>query len=231
VSLENMRFLPKPFFVLLLSLVISTAWCQKTTRIVVVDSATFKPLPAVLVQVKNTTRSLLADASGVFIIKTKPNDTLQLSHVGYKSKMIPLFFEEDAILVLMSEKITLLQEVTVASRKLYPNEINPRKSISPKTRTLIGSLASPWEYFNKREKEKRKVKRLMDENDRIRTFIEVIIDPTVKEELMTRYNLSEEQYYDTLVKFNQKKFQVIYSNDADAIITALQEFFDENSKH
>lgn len=213
----------------LLCLLISMAgYAQKRTRVIVVDSATFQPLPAVLVQVKNTSRSLLVDPSGIFIINTKKIDTLVLSHVGYNTVTIPLFFEEDAILVRMKEKVTLLKEVTVSSRKLYPNEINPRKSTIPRTPSLVESLAAPWEYFNKREKEKRKVAKLMQENDRIRTFIEVVTDLAIKDELMQQHDVSEEVYYDILVKFNQKKFPVIYSNDADAIITALHEFFENN---
>lgn len=207
----------------------SLGWCQKKTRIIVVDSISFKPLPAVLVRVKNSNRSLLVDTTGIFTIATKQTDTLLLSHVGYNPKVIPLIFEEDAILVLMRENVTLLDEVTISSRKLYPNEINPRKSTPPRTNTLVGSLASPWEYFNKREKEKRKVKQLMEENDRIRTFIEVITDPSVKDELMADHNISESAYYDILVKFNKQKLQVIYSNDADAILAALHDFFEKNT--
>jgi hypothetical protein len=189
---------------------------------------TFKPLPAVFVHVKNTSRSLLVDTTGIFTIKTRRIDTLIFSHVGYKSIEIPLFFEEDAILIRMAEKITLLNEVTVKSRKLYPNEVNPRKSRAPRTVILLESLAAPWEYFNKREKEKRKLALLMQENDRIRTFMEVVCDPLIKEELMTDHEVSEIMYYDLLVKFNQQKFPVIYSNDADAIITSLHDFFEKN---
>lgn len=206
------------------------AFSQKITRVIVVDSATIEPLPAVIARVKNTNRTILADASGIFTLVTKRIDTLVLSHVGYKDVMIPLFFEEDAILIRMSEKITLLREVTISSRRLYPNELNPRKSTPPRTATLEGSLAAPWEYFNRREKEKRKLTLLMQENDRIRTFIEVLMDPSVKEELMTDHAVSETTYYDLLVKFNRQKFSVIYSNDADAIISTLHAFFANNKK-
>ena len=219
---------PSTTTLLLLCLFSAMSYGQKKTRIIIVDSATFQALPSVFVQVKNTSRQLLVDPSGIFTINTKQADTLVLSHVGYNTVIVPLFFEEDAILVRMKEKITLLKEVTVSSRKLYPSEINPRKSTTPRTPTLVESLAAPWEYFNKREKEKRKVTKLMQENDRIRTFIEVVTDLAVKEELMQQHAVSEELYYDILVKFNQKKLPVIYTNDADAIITALHEFFENN---
>ena len=201
---------------------------QKTTRVIVVDSMTFKPLPAVFVHVKNTSRSILVDTTGIFTINTRRIDTLMLSQVGYKEVEIPLFFEEDAILIRMAEKVTLLKEATVSSRKLYPNEVNPRKSRVPRRVSLVESLAQPWEYFNKREKEKRKLALLMQENDRTRTFMEVVTDPFIKEELMFDHDVSEIMYYDLLVKFNQRKFPVIYSNDADAIITSLHEFFESN---
>lgn len=203
---------------------------QKTTRVIVVDSITFEALPAVFVQVKNTNRSFMADPSGIFSIQTKQTDTLVLSHIGYHAVTTPLFFEEDAIMVRMRSKVTVLEEVVITSRRLYPNELNPRVSKKPATRTLLGSIQQPWEYFNKREKEKRKLVKLMEEHDRIKTFMEVITDPSVKEELMEDYSIEEIEYYDILVRFNQQKLPVIYSNDSEKILDALHAFFEEQSK-
>lgn len=94
----------------------------------------------------------------------------------------------------------------------------------------MGSLAKPWEYFNKREKEKRKLVKLMQENDRIKTFMEVITDPSIKDELMDAYAVEEDVYYTLLVKFNQLKLPVIYSNDSQQIIDALHEFFEKEKQ-
>jgi hypothetical protein len=222
-------FILKRFLLPVLVATISLNVCaQKKTRIIVIDSVTFKPLPALLVQVKNTNRVHMVDTTGVFSIITKPTDTLILSHIGYKNVVLPLLFEEDAILIRMSEKFTLLREVVVKSRKLYPSEINPR--VSKQRSTAAGSIAVPWDYFSRREKDKRLVNKLMQENDRIRTFVEVVTDPTIKEELMRDYELSEDAYYETLVKFNKTKSPVIYVNDAHAIILALHDFFEANSK-
>lgn len=172
----------------------------------------------------------MANPSGIFTLQTKQTDTLVLSHIGYYSVTIPLFFEEDAIMVRMRPKVTMLDEVVIRSRKLYPNEINPRISRTPKTRKVFESLHQPWEYFNKKEKEKRKLVKLMQENDRIKTFMEVITDPSIKEELMENYSLEEAAYYDILVKFNKQKLPVIYSNDSEKIIDALHNFFEQETQ-
>lgn len=173
----------------------------------------------------------MAEPTGIFTIQgLKRTDTLVLSHIGYHSITIPLFFEEDAIMVRMRPKVTLLDEVVIKSRKLYPNEINPRVSRKPVTKTVWGSIHQPWEYFNKREKERRKLAKLMDEHDRIKTFMEVITDPSIKEELMEFYAVEEQRYYDILVKFNQSKFPVIYSNDSEKIIEALHAFFQHETQ-
>jgi hypothetical protein len=208
----------------------SMAFAQRTTRVIVVDSLSFEALPAVFVHVKNTQRAFMAEPTGIFSLKTKPTDTLVLSHIGYYEIVVPLFFEEDAIMIRMRPKVTLLDEVVISSRRLYPNELNPRISKAPKTRTVVGSLSQPWEYFNKREKEKRKLVKLMDENDRIKTFMEVITDPSIKEELIEAYSVTEETYYDILVKFNQQKFPIIYSNDSEKIIDALHRFFEQETQ-
>lgn len=203
---------------------------QKTTKVIVVDSLSFEALPAVFIRVKNGKTSFMADPSGIVTIKTKPTDTLVLSHIGYYEVTIPLFFEEEAIMVRMRPKITLLDEVVISSRKLYPNELNPRVSRVPQTRTVWNSLNQPWEYFNRLEKEKRKLVKLMQENDRIKTYMEVITDPSVKDELMEDYEVAEDDYYMILAKFNQKKLPVIYSNDSQQIIDALHEFFEKETQ-
>lgn len=224
-------FLKVSGFSVLLVLLSLGAFSQSTTRIVVVDSISFEALPAVFVQVKNTRYSFMAEPTGIFTIQgLKRTDTLVLSHIGYHSITIPLFFEEDAIMVRMRPKVTLLDEVVIKSRKLYPNEINPRVSRKPVTKTVWGSIHQPWEYFNKREKERRKLAKLMDEHDRIKTFMEVITDPSIKEELMEFYAVEEQRYYDILVKFNQSKFPVIYSNDSEKIIEALHAFFQHETQ-
>lgn len=203
---------------------------QKTTRVIVIDSLSFEALPAVFVRVKNTNTSFLVEPTGIFTLKTKTTDTLLISHIGYYETIVPLIFEEDAILVRLQPKITLLDEVVITSRRLYPNELRPRVSKTPITRTVMGSLHQPWEYFNKREKEKRKLVKLMQEHDRIKTFMEVITDPSIKEELMEDYSVEEALYYDILVKFNRQKFPVIYSNDSDKIIEALHTFFERETQ-
>lgn len=172
----------------------------------------------------------MADPTGIVTIKTNPADTLVLSHIGYYEVTIPLFFEEEAIMVRMRPKITVLDEVVISSRKLYPNELNPRVSRVPQTRTVWNSLNQPWEYFNRREKEKRKLVKLMQENDRIKTYMEVITDPSVKDELMEDYEVAEDDYYAILAKFNQQKLPVIYSNDSQKIIDALHEFFEKETQ-
>lgn len=214
----------------LLLLLALDVFSQKTTKIIVVDSLSFEALPAVFVRVKNGKTSFMADPAGILTIKTNSTDTLVLSHIGYYEVTIPLFFEEEAIMVRMRPKITLLDEVVISSRKLYPNELNPRVSRAPQTRTIMGSLNQPWEYFNKREKEKRKLVKLMRENDRIKTFMEVITDPSIKDELMEDYAVEEDDYYVILAKFNQQKLPVIYSNDSQQIIDALHAFFEKETQ-
>lgn len=230
--LENVKCVIIKFIVVsaLLIVWVVDVFSQTTTRVIVIDSISFEALPAVFVRVKNTKTSFLAEPTGIFILNTKPTDTLLISHIGYYEAAVPLMFEEDAIMVRMRPKITLLDEVVITSRSLYPNELNPRVSKTPVTRTIGGSLHQPWEYFNKREKEKRKLTKLMQEHDQIKTFMEVISDPSIKVELMEGYSIEEPAYYDILVKFNRQKPPVIYSNDSEKIIEALHHFFEQETQ-
>ncbi len=198
---------------------------QQVTRGIVMDSVTLKALPGVHVRIKNTDRGAVTNSSGVFNIATKPTDTLVLSLIGYNSLELPLLFEEEDILIRLGERIRMLKEITIRGTRLSESDIVRTPRTVPRKMSVADGFSSPWEYFSRGQREKRKVVKLINENDRIRTYIQVINDQEVREDIMDAHGLSEVDYYNTLAKFNQQSSDVLYSTDEYVILNSLKSFF------
>jgi len=217
--------LTRIFFLLLFCLASNSLLSQKIYRGIVVDSAQLINLPDVHISVKHANRGTTTNASGSFLISAKSTDTLVFSAVGYKPIELHLMFEEDALFILLKENTLLLSEVTIKATRLYPNKIEDRTKVAPKTLSKIQAFESPFDYFWKLEREKRKLSRVIEENNRTQTFRQVITDPDVKGILMKDYEVSEAIYYQIIESFNLQHAAVHYFTDPDAIMEALHMFF------
>jgi hypothetical protein len=201
---------------------------QTIYRGIVVDSASLVNLPGVHISIKHTSKGVASNTSGGFLISAKPVDTLVFSAIGYHTLELPLMFEEDALFIMLRENVTLLNAVTIQSYRLYPNQIENRTKVTPRTMSKIQMFESPFDYFWKLEREKRKLTRVIEENNRTQTFRQVITDPDVKEIMMEDHHINEETYYSLIEQFNIQHPAVHYFTDPDAIMEALHGFFDKN---
>lgn len=197
---------------------------QRQYKGIVVDSVSMKGLPDAHIVIKNTTRGVSTNASGAFVIQARPTDTLLFTALGYKSLILPLLFEEDAILIMLKENVQMLSGITIKASRLYPNKIEDRTRETPKTMDALSGILSPFDYFWRGERDKRKLDRYVRENNRTQTYRQVMADPDVKKIIMEAYNLSEEKYFSMIVLFNQRNPAVHYHTDPDLIMEALHEF-------
>jgi hypothetical protein len=198
---------------------------QKITRGIVVDSVTLKALQGVHISIKHSDRGAVTNSSGVFTLATSPIDTLVLSLVGYNTVELPLLFEEQDILIRLSERIRMLKEITITGTRLYDKDIVRTPRTQPHAMSKADAFSSPWTYLSRGEREKRKVVRLINENDRIKTYIQVIHDVEIRESIMDAHELTEVEYYNTLASFNQQSGDVLYSTDPYLIENSLRSFF------
>lgn len=212
---------------LTLALVILTlsGLAQKPYHGIVVDSTSLQNIPDVHISIKNSRKGVISNAMGSFIIYAKVSDTLLFTALGYKPLILPLLFEEDAIMVLLKENVQMLQGITIKSTRLYPNKIEDHTRDKPKTMDSFSAIFSPFDYFWREERDRRKLSKLVDENNRTQAFRQVITDPDVKQIMMRTYDVSEEEYFDLVLQFNQKNLNVHYFTDPDMIMEALHEFF------
>jgi hypothetical protein len=210
-------------------LLAGTISAQQLYTGLVVDSAKLSNIPDVHVSVKHKGKITSTNPNGSFMIYASITDTLIFSAVGYLSIELPLLFTENTLFVLLREDRIFLNEVIIKSTRLYPNKIEERTKIAPRKMEAIDGFISPFDYFSSLEREKRKLSKVVEENNRSQTYRQVINDPDVKEILMDEYEVDEVTYYQTLVMFNQKQTHVHYFTDPDAIMEALHTFF-ENSR-
>lgn len=199
---------------------------QKLTHGIVVDSASLKALPGVHIRVKGKDVFAVTGSLGAFQIAAASTDTLVLSMVGYTTVIVPLLLEEEDLMIRMGERYQLLQEVTISGNRLFESDIVRTPRTAPRKMTTAEAFSSPWTYFSRDQKERRKVVKLINENDRIKTYIQVINDQETREDIMYDHGISETEYYSTLALFNQQSQDVLYSTDPNEIIDALRSFFE-----
>jgi hypothetical protein len=198
---------------------------QKLTHGIVVDSMTLKALPGVHIRVKGKDFFTVTSGLGAFQIQSAKTDTLVLTMVGYTTTVIPLLFEEEDLMIRMGERYQLLQEVTISGKRLFESDIVRAERTVPHKMSTAEAFSSPWTYFSRDQKERRKVVKLINENDRIKTYIQVINDQETREDIMYDYGISETEYYSTLALFNQQSGDVLYSTDPTEIISSLKDFY------
>lgn len=203
------------------------AQAQKTVTIsgLIVDSATLVALPNAYVKLKGSGAGTMAGAGGVFKINAPVFDTLVFSCIGYETFSYPVLLSEEDVLIRLQESVIILPEVTTVGTRIQETKYEERRPIKTPNETLFEGLGSPFTYFSKTEKEKRKVIKVRQENTRIRTYVEVVNDPDLKKDIMNEFSIDEATYYRMLGKFNQENRYAQYLEDEAQIRETLSNYF------
>jgi hypothetical protein len=205
---------------------LSASWaahCQEDIRGIVVDSASLSALPSVNVQIKNGTKGTFTDEKGNFTIRAFRTDTLVFTIIGYERLELSLTDYEPGI-IRLNEKYTLLEAVTIDE---YRSE-NPYEGMFEEQNAQL-KKSIPF-YYSKAKKEKIKVQSLREENVRVKTYVDVVVnDPALKAGLMKKHNLNENQYYDVLIAFNERHYRVMYYLTRAELISLINAFFESQA--
>lgn len=220
----------KKYCLIFLLACLSPVKAQNVYRGIIADSATLINISGAYINVKGTNRVSVSNKAGAFVIAAKPTDTLIFRMMGYKPLLLPLFLQEDALFVLLSEDKIVLQGVVIRAWRLYPNkteDITIEKPVTQSILTNTGGLAL-FDYFRKQERERRKLAKIVDEENKSQTYRQVITDPSVKEIMLKDHHISETTYYHLLAQFNLEHRMVQYFTDPDAIMMALHNYIDRS---
>jgi hypothetical protein len=201
----------------------SRAQDQEVIRGIIVDSASFNPLPYVNIKIKNTFHGTNTDTQGNFSVLASRKDTLLISFVGYHTIILPLSDWEPSMIRMAENKI-LLNTVTV-----FATPLDPYQGMFDEQNAQLAARKNRF-YYSRQKKEKRRVGWLREDNLRVKTYVDVVInDPETKNRLMNEHNLTEVEYYAILAKFNEKNYNVMYYLTAGELISLLNRFFEQST--
>lgn len=224
----TMKILLKIFYTVFLIFIYCSAFSQVKISGIVVDSMSFKSLPGVTIQVKHKGYGVATDAEGRFQTSVQPFDTLLFSAVGYIPYEFPVLINEEDILIRMSEDVIYLQGIIVDGNAIRSPLIQEKKAFvyrQPKAAKLATGSGIAFDYFSKAQKERRKLEKLIVANDKVHNYAHIVSDPDFKEETMKRYKLTEEEYYELILKFNVTRAQSIEWQDEAAVLRTLKIYF------
>jgi len=218
-----------------------TAYGQQNIRGLIVDAGTREPLPYVTVKIKNRSVGTSSNDLGSFTVQAMLFDTLMFSCIGYSTLEVAVTNPQDQLYIQLEEVTNVLKTITVY------NSVTPGFKNIPKESKWQNQAAkndygygilqtfgpgytikSPISHFLKSEKEKRKLTEVQKDNSKARGYIEVVNAPDVKDELMKKYALTEQQYYDVLAKFNQTNQRSMYDLDRKSLVHSIFVFFDND---
>jgi CarboxypepD_reg-like domain len=216
-------------FFVLLSGFANKAVAQRLIQGMVVDSLTLNNLPAVNVKIKNTNRGTSTNPNGIFTILASEKDTLVFSYIGYTKAVVPVNFEDETMFIRLTEESLMLKEVVIKDQgfhivQKYPKSPTLTTTKPLKARSTVG-VGVNFAYFSKLEKEKRKLVKVMADNEKVKTYLDIVTNPDFRNDVMDRYAITEERFYDILAVYNEKNREIMYSANKGLIMNSLLSFF------
>ncbi|HLT71326.1 MAG TPA: carboxypeptidase-like regulatory domain-containing protein [Cyclobacteriaceae bacterium] len=214
-------------FLLMVSLALSfSATAQVKISGIVIDSVTFKAIPDVHIRIKDKAGTT-SDKDGNFNIVAKPFDTLTFSRIGYLPVRFPVLLDEEDIMIVMAEDVTYLLPVTVTALARSPlirdkAVVTPRV---PKAAPLATGAGIAFDYFSRAQRERRKLQRLLLANEKVHSYNLLITDPDFKDEIVSSYALTDEEYYNAVLAFNTNYLASIEYKTIEEATTILHDYF------
>jgi hypothetical protein len=229
----SLRVLIISVTLLLLSLSVSG---QKIIKGIVVDSITLNGIPNASVRIVGAGYGTITNANGIFTIRVKPTDTLAFTSIGYLRTVEPVNFEDEVMFIKMSQDAILLKEVTVYGRPESEKKELPSLKLSSKELPFGGAVPGGGmglnlDFFSKREREKRQLTKIKAELAKTQTYVEIVTNLDLIQELKDRYSLSDSTFYKILTHFNEQHQEVTHSGNQSTIITSLFSFFDAEVRY
>lgn len=211
----------------------SAAVAQVKVSGIVIDSVTFQSLSDVHIRI-NGRAGTSTDSKGSFTIIAAPFDTLTFSRIGYLPVKFPVILDEEDIIIVMSEDVTYLLPVTVTAPFTRSPLIRDKPVVAPRTprpSPLATGSGIAFDYFSRAQRERRKLQRLLQANEKVHSYNLVITDPDFKHEIMERYALTDDEYYNAVIAFNTNHLATIEYKTVEEVTSILHDYFCRVSIH
>jgi hypothetical protein len=224
---EKIRLIISIAVGILLATTASFAQDGITVKGLVADSATHRPISFVNIIIKHTSRGTTTDRNGYFTLIAQTSDTLLFSFIGYRTLEFPARDWEPSV-IMMAEVATVLNTLTVEAAPLG----DPYEHLfdEENIRLKNSKRAIPF-YYPKDKKEKILLGRAKQEQERVQHYVDLLVkDDKVKNELMKKHKLTDDEYYDILAKFNQKNYAIMYYLSDSELLSLLFRFYEVNAE-
>ena len=211
-----------------LILIASATYAQLKVSGIVVDSVTFQSLPNVHIKIKGKSGGAVTNENGFFNLNVSAFDTLLFSRVGYLPVLFPVVIDEEDVLIRMAEDVTYLQTVIVTGAPILSPLIQPKKSVvyrKPVSEKMFTGSGISFSYFSREQKEKRKLLRVIEANERVAAYTNVITDLSFKMEIMKKYSIPEKTYYQYVLNFNTTHLSTIENKSEEEVVRILDRYF------
>lgn len=227
----------------------NVAYGQIALTGMVADSATMEPLPNVNIVSKKTGRGTISDIRGSFSMRASQGDSIIFSRVGYRSKILPVSEVRELVVVVLKEEQRMLETVEILDAtgpswlpKLPPenpwqNRASDRRFSETPGFQGVQTFGPGYVFkdvfsrMSKSEKEKRKLVEVMEDNYGVSDYVNLVNSPEVKGKVMDDYDLTEDEYYNLLAKFNEEYQDNILSLESHEVIALLLKFLaDQHEK-
>jgi|SRR5690606_8433173 len=194
---------------------------------IVIDSLTFKALPGVHVRASGA-GGVITDDKGAFSIVAAPFDTLTFSSVGYRPVRFPVILDEEDIIIVMTEDVTYLHPVLVTAPFVRSPLIKDKAEVEQRISRpapLASEAGIAFDYFSRAQREKRKLFRYLEANQKVEAYARLVADPMFKNEMIRRYSLTENAYYTAIENFNMHLLDSIAYKTPEEVAGILDDYF------
>lgn len=194
---------------------------------IVIDSVTFQTLPGVHVRASGA-GGVITDERGAFSIIATPFDTLTFTSVGYLPVRFPVVIDEEDIIIVMAEDVTYLRPVLVTAPFVRSPLIREKREVAPRVSRptpLASQHGISFDYFSRAQREKRKLFRYIEANQRVEAYAKLVADPLFKNEMIKRYSMTENAYYAAIENFNIHLLDSIAYKTPEEVAGILDEYF------
>lgn len=208
----------------------------------VLDAFDKKYLEGVTVSIKDK-ESVTTNSRGYFSVQGEVGDTLLLSFPGFLDQQI-LLSSDRFLLVQIQDRARLLPTFQVEAEpykfrfkdgKLYLAENEPEQEKSLSKQVSVGTGTSdgggglaiygPISYFSKRNTQLRRYEERLEWIKRRQGYLEVIDSDSIRNELMTLYQLKRENWDEMIMRFNEFHLEHEFLDwPKDRVIASLKEF-------
>jgi hypothetical protein len=194
---------------------------------IVIDSVTFKAISGVHVRASGA-GGVITDEQGAFSMVAAPFDTLVFSSVGYRPVRFPVVVHEEDIIIVMAEDVTYLHPVLVTAPFVRSPLIKEKAAVEQRVSRptpLASEAGIAFDYFSRAQREKRKLFRYLEANQRVEAYAKLVADPLFKNEMIRRYSLTENAYYTAIENFNLHLLDSIEYKTPEEVAGILDNYF------